>query len=358
MRFLVAMTVLLLGASARADEAKQAPPAGVPAGTDRALAPAAAVVPGVLLHGAGHWVMGEKRTARRLLLLEGVGVAVAGTSGAILYATGASRHYAAPLVGGVVTGVGLFALSMAADLYGSVGAACAAGAPDREPSIQLESGLGYVHDPQFAYRAFAVVAARARWREWEAAPSGWFALDDDNQRLRLDGAYRLAGPGTARETGDGTRLEIQTAGTMHRYGTDRFRVFTGEAALAGRLDMVRLGRTLAGSFGEMSVGVAGEVNDYDEPGAGADLGEMLLVRFGYGMYLGRRGEVSIYYDHRRDTFAGGTSPGPGPGSGFMGFFGAAAELRVAGRWGLRGAFESGAARVAHLALTAEMGGSR
>jgi hypothetical protein len=352
------LIVAMLGVTgpARADD--PSPPPGKPVGRDRALAPAAAVVPGMLLHGSGHWVMGERRTAKRLARIEGVGVGVAGLSGAILYATGASRQHAGPLVGGVVAGVALFAISMAADLYGSVGGACAAGRSAEESRFEAEAGYGYVYDPQFDYRNFAVVAGQLRWEAWRVAPSAWIALDDDNQRLRLEGSHRLVGQGTGRDTGDGSWIELVGAATHHRYGSERFRVITGEVALAGRLDMRNVGRTLAGSFGELSVGAGGEVNDYDEPGAGADLGEILLVRFGYGMYLGKGGEVSIYYDHRRDTFAGGTSPGPGPGSGFLGFFGAAGQVRLGSRWGLRGAFESGAARVAHLSLTADMGGAR
>src|SRR5688572_4946398 len=147
------MSVLLMAGQARADEGEKKGPEG----KERALAPAATVVPGVLAHGAGHWVMGERRTAKRLLLMEGIGLGLAGISGAILYATGASRHHAGPLVGGVVTGAGLFALSWAADLYGSVGGGCTCGAPRAEARLAVESGYGYVHDPQFAYRHFAVV---------------------------------------------------------------------------------------------------------------------------------------------------------------------------------------------------------
>ncbi len=123
--------------------------------------------------------------------------------------------------------------------------------------------------------------------------------------------------------------------------------------------MARLGDTLAGSFAELSLGLGAELTSYDHPGAGSDLGELLLARFAYGVSLGRpggvRGEASLYYDHRRDTFTGGISPGTGPGSGFAGFVGADLLLYIGARWGVRAGFEQGAARVAHLGLVMCLG---
>ena len=59
----------------------------------------------------------------------------------------------------------------------------------------------------------------------------------------------------------------------------------------------------------MGVGIALQAYAYDTSAASADIGELLLARFGYGMYIGRRGgprgEVSLYYDHRHDDFAAG-----------------------------------------------------
>src|SRR4029453_571406 len=112
-----------------------------------------------------------------------------------------------------------------------------------------------------------------------------------------------------------------------------------ELVVAGRRDMGRVADTLAGSFADLAVGTAAEITNYYAPGAGADLGQMLLVRFGYGVVLGRpgapQGEATLYYDHRRDTFAGGLSPTVGRGSGFLGFFGADALLYLGPRLGLR-----------------------
>ena len=328
----------------------------------RALPFAAAVVPGVLVHGSGHFAAGDRSVARRLLVMEGIGLGMVAAGGVPLYLTGASRHYAGPQVALIVSGIGVFGMSWLADLYGAASGGLDAARPDPGAPMEAEAGYGYVYDPRFDYRQFAVVSGALRLGAYRFAPSAWVALDDDNQRLRLEAARRLMGTRSGHATGDASTLEVTAALTHHRYPGDEFAVSTGEAALAGRLDMARLGSSLAGSFAEMSLGLGAELTSYYAPGAGADLGELLLVRFGYGVIVGRpgelHGEATLYYDHRRDTFTGGISPGTGPGSGFAGFFGADLLLYIGARWGVHAGFEQGAARVAHLGLVMRMGESR
>ena len=330
----------------------------------RALAVGAAIIPGVLVHGAGHYTLGESQAARRLLWIEAAGLGMIAAGGGVLAATGASRHYSAPSIGLLVSGIGLFGISWLADIWGASGAAGLGGAPERtRPSLELEAGYLHVFDPQFDYRSFATLAGEVALGAYRIAPRAEIAAGADNQRLRLEVARRLAGPRSRRPTGDGSQLELVLGLTHHRYGDDDFSTTTGEAVIAGRLDMARIAPTTAGSFAELAVGLAGEVIDYEPAGAGADLHEMLLTRFGVGAYLGRPGcaawgEAMIYYDHRRDTLAGGISPGEGPGSGFAGSFGASALVRVGPRWAVRGELEQGAARLVRLALVGRFGEER
>jgi hypothetical protein len=335
-------------------ERAAAEPVRTPSKARRAAAVGAAVVPGVIAHGSGHFVLGERRTARRLLAAEGIGLGIAAAGGVPLVLTGASRHYTAVPVALLVSGAGVLLLSLAADLYGVSGA----GGPRTPPSaapVELELGYGYVQDPRFDYGSFAIAAASVDVGPVVLAPVAWFGLDDDNQRLRLEGRYRLW------RGGDASRLDVSAAATHHRYPDDGFAVSTLEGSLGGRLDMARLGATMAGSFADLSLGLGAELTNYHAPGAGADLGELLLVRFAYGVAFGcpgrAHGEASIYYDHRRDTFAGGISPGTGPGSGFMGLIGAETLFHLGARWGVRARIEQGAARVFTAGILTRFGGT-
>jgi hypothetical protein len=349
-------------AGAGADDPSPAAPRLAPG--RRALAVSASLVPGALLHGAGSWVAGEQTLARRLLWIELAGLGLAAGGGALLLATGASRQHSTPSIAMVVSGIAVFATSWAADIYSAAGGAEQRGAPDLASAPpSLEVGYAYVSDPQFDYSQIAALVAELERGSYRVVPRIELALDGDNQRLRVDASRQLIGERSSRPTGDGSRLELVLAGGHHRYGDDRFATSTGELALSGRLDLARLGRATSGSFADLAVGLAGEVANYYQPGAGADLGGMLLARFAYGLYLGRpgssvRGEASIYYDHRRDTFAGGISPGPGPGSGFAGFFGAAGLLHLGPRWGARLELEQGAARLVRLSALHRFGAER
>lgn len=350
----LALVVLSVGAGAARAEPAPARRKG------RLLPVGAAIVPGLLIHGSGHWVAGDRQVARRLFAMGGIGLGMVAVGGAHLWFTGASRHHSGPPIALIVSGIGLFGVSWLADVVGVAGGEHEAEAA-AHPAVEVHAGYGTIDDPRFEYRSFAVAGASMWIGASRIAPSAWVALDDDNQRLRLEATRRLVGAGSARPTGDGSRVELTLALTHHRYPGDGFAVTTGEVSAGGRLDLARIGGSLAGSFAELSLGLGGEAVNYYTPGAGADLGELLLARFAYGMRVGRpggvNGEASLFYDHRRDTFTGGLSPGNGPGSGFAGFFGADLHLYLDTRWGIQARVEQGAARLATAGLLFRLGGT-
>ena len=76
----------------------------------------------------------------------------------------------------------------------------------------------------------------------------------------------------------------------------------------------------------------------------ADLAGVLISRFAGGVYLPcARGEVLVFYDHRRDTLAGGLPAGRA--AGFFGSVGATAEVVVTPAWTATAALELGSARL-------------
>jgi hypothetical protein len=255
-----------------------------------------------------------------------------------------------------VVGVGLFAISFLADVYGMAAPPDGFGAPSGvAPSFQAGIGYRYVYDPAFAYRQFMVNELDYRTGHWRLHPSAWFALDDTNSRLRAHVAYRVTGPlpNDHPRARDGSFVDIETALTRHAYTSDRFATTTGEIAVAGRLDMGRVGPSLRGSFAEMSLGIALQAYAYRVRGTTADLGELLLARFSYGMYVGwpgaPRGEISVYYDHRHDDFAAGLKL-TGLGSGVIGHFGADARYFLTDNFGLAAEFAVGSAYVTGLSI--------
>ncbi len=342
-----------LGAAGRvglADDGQSADPVAI----------GAAIVPGVLLHGSGSFVAGERQTARRLLALEGVGLAIAGVGAVPLLATGASRWVSGPSIALIASGMGMVLVGWVADIYSAAGGAGIAGSPRTEPGeVEVELGYAHVGDSQFDYGEFMTLATALRWRAWRFGPEIWLALDDDNQRWRAHASYRFIGPGSGESAASGSFVETGVAATYHRYGGDGFEVGGVEVASAARYDLAPIGRRLAGAFVDFHLGLELERIRYGDA-TPSDVAPQILLGFGFGFYLGDRagpqGEVSAHYGHRRDGFAGGL--GLSRTGGWFGHFGLAGTAWLGAGWGLRAGVEVGSAMVTHLAVVAELGGRR
>lgn len=300
------------------------------AAPSRVLPVAAAVVPGVVVHGTGHFAAGESATARRLLIMEGVGLGMFLGGGVTIAVTGASRYFVAPAASVTMLGFGLFSTSYLADIYGTAAVDGNAALSRPVPPARWESELGYrrIDDPQFAYRDFLVERVSRQIGPLRLSPSGWFSLQGDSARYRAEAQYRAAGNYSEPHPSDISHLDVTFAVTHQRHHPEHFTQSTVELSLDGRYDLARLGRTLRGSFIELGAGYALGRIDYNLTSVTVphDLEHVLLGRIGFGITL--RGlsqpgsEFLAYYDHRHDDYAAGLKL-PGRGSGIAGHFGLA-----------------------------------
>ncbi|MFP2932605.1 hypothetical protein ACLESO_47160 [Pyxidicoccus sp. 3LG] len=320
---------------------------------------AASVVPGLLFHGLGPLVAGDGHTAKRLFAMEGAGLGLIALGGVPIAFTGASRRTIAPLYAVTLAGFSLFGVSALANLYAVTSPAFDPGMPASSlPPLELELGYQYVSDPSFEYGSFVSVGALARFDSLQLRGTALMAPGEGNTQVRLGGAYRLLGePERARGNSDGTSLDAELFGLFHRYPTEGFTVAGAEVGLRGRYAMARVSPALAGSFAEASLGTS--FQGYSYPGAVDDgnLSEQLLFTFGYGVWLGRggpvRGDALLYYDHRKDGFAGGTRSRAG---GVVGSFGLRGRALLTQDWGVAAEVQAGGAIVGKLSLIYAVGG--
>lgn len=329
-------------------------------GPRRGLSIAASFVPGLIVHGSGHLVAGQTRTGFALLGAEGFGVALALASLGGTAATGATRRFIAPMVLGMVTGGALLMIPALADIYGVLAPEGGTGSPLLTlPSLETRLGLAYVYDPNFTYGLFVAPGLELRSNSLRFSASGQFALDDTNARTRAEIAYRFFGPRPRgnRPPKDGSFLDLEFALTNHAYQSNGFSITTGEVNLVGRLDLVRVGPTLRGSFAELGLGIGYAVHRY--AGIGNEADDLLTPRFGFGMYLGHdgypRGEVAAYYNHRHDGFAGGLKA-RGLGSGTAGSFGMGGRVYTSHTWGFMFDAAAGSAYVGQVGVLFRYGG--
>lgn len=333
-----------------------------PSAGRRALAAGAALVPGILVHGSGNLVLGRTETAGRLLLLQGVSIGLLGAGAAIIVGTGAARDYVGLGASLAIVGGGLFTSSMLADLYSVLAPAGGLGRdPGWLPFLEAELGYRYVYDPQFDYRNFAVNRLHARLDGWRLSPSLWASPDDANQRFRVELAYRFFGPRPDGRQANGNFVEAEVAFTEHRFGFEDFGLTTFEASVKGRWDLATYDSHLAGSFVDLSLGLANQLYDFGPVPDGVQSSRLLLGGFGFGLYLGDQnptgGYVRVYYDHRHDGFAAGTLAS-GVGSGAIGHFGVDGLYYFTRHWGVRAEAQRGAAFVVGASGLFRFGGNR
>ena len=321
----------------------------------------AAIVPGGLLHGAGTYVAGDKRTAKRLVIAGSAGFAALLLAGGMLELTGTSRRLVGVFVPLAFVGSAVFFTSWLADLYGAATGGREATAASFTPWAEWEAGYRYVYDPQFAYRSFAALRSDLRHGALRVSPTAMIALDDDNQRLGLDLAYRLRGRRPGEHSLDGSFLDVTSGLLLHRYGAEGFAVWTPTFALEGRLDLAHVGKSLRGAFVDGQLGAGLELYAFEGRGqARENAFGLLLARFGFGVYFGsgatRTGELSVYYDHRHDDFAAGLGV-RGIASGVVGHIGGAGHYYFDRHWGASALLEVGSAVVSGVSVRYRAGGS-
>jgi hypothetical protein len=338
-RWPVVVAVIALATSAGAEPARISP-------ARRAAAIAVAVFPGVLVRGAGSWVAGEDRAARRLLAIGGIGLGGVVVGGGPIAYSGSSPYTIWEGVPLVVGGTGLFVSSWLADIWTAAGGRDVVSAPLALPPWSIDVTTTWLHD---AYRERALLggAGHVELGRLGLDAGGYLDARGASRMAELAARWRFLGPApTGRAVADGSRLGVRAALRLERDDDDRVTLAIAEAVAVGRLDLARIDPAIAGSFAELSAG--GGIARTTYPRDRHDRDAILLAGFAWGVYLGERGEAQLFYDHRRDGLAGGLAASHA--AGFVGSVGASAEVRVVGPWAVRGQLQIGNAWVSTLGV--------
>ena len=328
----------------------------------------ASLVPGVLVHGAGHWVRGERDTAWQLLGFEllGAGLIAGGIGGLVL--TGASDDYNPPLYWMAMSGAALFGGSWFADIFGSVRGSQATGIGDpvrQLPWVELSTGYQHVANPVLAGEHFSRSALTGRLGRWRLDATLWLGPQDQApQRTHARGSWRPWGPTALAPqisgARDGSFVEAWVGYSYHTMPEGRVSVHLPELGATSRADLGRWWQTMESMFVEFEVGLGVGVSHFY--GVGVKEGaQLLLGRAAFGFYIGddpdRWNDVMVFYDHRHDGFVAGTKI-PGIGSGATGHAGVRGRAGIWGPWGLEAGFAAGSAYVTDLNVTWRFGGER
>lgn len=339
--------VMLVSADVRAQQTEVVAEATVQP-QPGALPFAAAVVPGVLVHGAGAYMAGDSTTASRLLAAEGVGAGALLLSVGGLALTGASRRFTGVLMPMAVTGGYLFVGSWLLDLYAAAVPLEVRGkARAHAPRLELGLGASYRYDPRASTDAVVLPDARVVLGDWTLRGSAQLAPSTSTSRVRADVRYRVF---------DNRRdfVDLQVAFTNNRLGEADVNALSVEFAVPARLDLAHVGPLLRGAFAELAIGgMLTEVHYRAVDATEAD--SAVLARCALGIYLGDGdGEVALFYDHRRDTLAGGIIL-QGLSPGILGHAGVDARYYFSEHVGATAMVEIGSALFAGMGVTMRFG---
>lgn len=322
-----------------------------------------AIFPGAVIHGTGLWLAGAPEPASVLMRTQAVGILGTMLGFVGVYGTGASRRVIPAIYYPLLVSASLLVVPWFADIYGAAVGGRKAGPRLALPDIEAQAGYTYMYQPIFDYSHFAYARADLRLEPVRVSPIAWVAVDDDNQRFRLEGAYRLLGPGAGErdEPSDGTWLDIMSGASFHRWGSEDFQTLTVELQADGRLDLQRISPVLRGSFGELAVGAGAQAFGYapEEVDLGEDLSALLLMRTAFGVYFGPAddayGEAQLYYNHRHDGFAAGSGFNTS-WDGLLGHAGVQGFYYLSEDWGLFADFKAGSVYMATAGVTWRHGG--
>ena len=307
----------------------------------RLAAIGASIVPGVVVHGSGSWVLRERRTATRLAIAGWIGLGAMALGGAAVGISGGHETMVAWGVPVMIAGAGLTLPTWFADIWYAAGGPKVRGEAHAASPWSVDLGTTWLHD---AYRERALVRTGGRLELGRIGVGAATLVDarGDASTAELETRVRILGaPARGGIVTDGSRLYVRAAGRRHTDDADHVTIGTGEVEVGTRIDLQRLDRNLAGNFIDVALGMglqrvryADTVTDYDT---------LFLGRFGWGLYLGAHSELIAFYDHRRDSLAGGIAAGRA--AGFVGSVGASLDLRLRGPFALIGELEIGNAWV-------------
>ncbi len=298
----------------------------------------AALGPGLLFRGVGSYVVGEKRAAKRLAITGGIGLASLIAGGVTIIASGASENTVAaiPLV---LFGAGVIFPTWFADIAVAAGLSPDGGLAKAAPPWSIELGTLWLNDP-FRSRGLGTLAVQVELGRVGIGATALLDTEGAQDTEALESRFRVFGPapsGALLTSGHSDRLHVAAAVRRHRDDPDDVTLQTAELDLRGRLELVHLDRALTRQFIDGNLGVGIERAGY--PRDEHDLSSILLAGFAYGVYVGRGSELAVYYDHRRDSMAGGIAASRA--AGFVGSIGGRLLARLDSHWAVRGEVQVG-----------------
>lgn len=281
------------------------------------LAALAAVFPGVLLPGAGHFVLGEREAGKNFLVLDAVALVLMGVGFGGQAVSGGADRLSPLTLTPAVAGIALVSVGWLADLLGAAHGTRPWLEPHDPPgSLSLAAGYTGLFGAQLGFHHGLGLDASWRYGSFSAQPWGLF-----DPSLSYYGAGAKLALVLWRDADDAvTRLTARAAVAHHRFRFDRYSTTVGELHGELRLNLRHLSPTLHNVWMLVRLGAGLEGFAYDaKPFDWADLSPVLVLEVGGGARVHERVVVEFLYRSRKDELPGGIVI-PGLFDSYLGMF--------------------------------------
>ncbi|MGC4114194.1 MAG: hypothetical protein QM765_06140 [Myxococcales bacterium] len=265
--------------------------------TSRPVAIGLSFVPGVVIPGLGHRLTGDPRTANRLLLTSGLGVAATLAGGATLLFTGGNHDVAPYGMALLFAGVSTWMASWLGDVVGTLRPEGQVRPFQREDSLTA----ALLYGPSLAHSGSVkhLGILRADYESPKVLLDGWASLAPGTryQEIHLRGGLKLYGDDKR------SHLALVLEG-LREIGADSDANGHGAALmLEGRIDAGVLDRSMTGLVFIQRIGGGAIAYSYDGSAA-TDLQPLLVLETGLSLALTDWFEVSAVYSQRPDKRLG------------------------------------------------------
>jgi hypothetical protein len=287
------------------------------------------LVPGLLLHGSGHFVLGERQDAYRLLAMEGVGLlgVVAGLG--LLAAVGGSEKFAAVYVPLTVSGAGLFAASFLADVAGAAHGRRPWPEPTVLAGLRVRAGYVGLFASKHSFEHLGELGVQWQIRRLVLEATAMLHPQGDFSAYRGLVGWRL-GPWSDDPV---TRLTFFAELGRQDFSSEGFSMTTFRAFGELRWNLGNFVSTMKNAWLLGRLGWGFDSFDFAGTSADDDGLPFLVADVGFGLMASQRVEMELAYRHRKGELPGGMALLDGL-AGFAGMLELRGRVALSPRWSL------------------------
>jgi hypothetical protein len=301
------------------------------------LAAGASIIPGLLVHGAGHFAAGESSNGYRLLAIEGVGIAGIVGGLATLRAVRGSEKLAPVYVPVTVTGVGLFIASFLADVAGTLHGQRPWPVPRPPGTLTLTGGYTGLFASKHTFSHLGRLGAEWHYRRLTCGAALMLHPEFDYSQYGGTVSLRLWEPGADDPV---TRLTVFVDAYHQRFRTEGFSItaFRGFGEL--RWNMGYLVTTMRNAWWLARLGWGFDLLSFDNIASGEDGLPFIVFEVGMGLMASERVSLELVYRQRKGELPGGMTVA-GALAGFLGMIEFQSRVTIDPRWTIVPGFRIG-----------------